>query len=93
MTYRKDAAVSITNLRSRLPHLAVRSRTPVPASRGPTAHCPALFSASGLRTAGFALLATASVAMAQVEEQAPAGDPLEETWRYLVELFRMILGF
>ena len=73
MTYRKDAAVSITNLRSRRHHA-----TP--------------FSASGFRTAAFALLATASVAIAQVEEQAPIGDPIEETWRYLVELFRMILG-
>ncbi|MDQ7014691.1 MAG: hypothetical protein Q9O74_12480 [Planctomycetota bacterium] len=91
--------MSITNLRnphSRLPHLADstgRSRTPAPASCGPTARCPAPFSASGFRTAAFALLATASVAMAQVEEMAPAGDPIEETWRYLVELFRMILGF
>ncbi len=48
--------------------------------------------AARFAAAGFALLATASVAMAQVEEQTPAGDPIEETWRYLVELFRMILG-
>lgn len=75
----------MTNLRTRL---VVRSRTPEGAPRRPAG--PLI--ASRLGAAAFALLTTASVAMAQVEEMAPAGDPIDETWRYLVELFRMILG-
>jgi len=38
------------------------------------------------------MLANASVVFGQSIEEAPAGDPIEETWRYLVELFRMVLG-
>ena len=47
---------------------------------------------SRLALAAGLLLANASVAFGQAIEEAPAGDPIEETWRYLVELFRMILG-
>lgn len=46
----------------------------------------------GFGAAAMVLLANASVAFGQSIEEAPAGDPIEETWRYLVELFRMLLG-
>ena len=36
------------------------------------------------------LVASASAAFAQAEKRGPA--PLEETWQYLMDLFRMILG-
>jgi hypothetical protein len=45
-----------------------------------------------IHTAAFLLLTSTSAAYSQVQESAPAGDPIEDTWRYLVELFRMILG-
>jgi len=48
--------------------------------------------AAGLGVAAMVMLANASVVFGQSIEEAPAGDPIEETWRYLVELFRMVLG-
>ena len=48
--------------------------------------------AAGLGVAAMVMLANASVVLGQSIEEAPAGDPIEETWRYLVELFRMVLG-
>ncbi|MCC7390649.1 MAG: hypothetical protein IT431_18020 [Phycisphaerales bacterium] len=38
------------------------------------------------------VLATASVALADPGGVVTGGDPIDETWRYLVELFRMLLG-
>ena len=38
------------------------------------------------------LLANASLAVADPGGVGTGGDPIDETWRYLVELFRMLLG-
>lgn len=45
---------------------------------------------AGMMVAGMVLLVNASVAFGKTIEQA--GDPIEDTWEYLVELFRMMLG-
>lgn len=57
-------------------------------SEGPRARLsPAL-----LAWAVLAVVTAASSALAQAEKPAPGPSPLEDTWNYLIELFRMVLG-
>lgn len=77
--YRKVRAVSIKDLRRPRALASGRSRG---ISGGLT----------GFRAAALVLLASTSVSLAQVGDPGTGGDPIEETWRYLMDLFRMILG-
>lgn len=77
MDYRKVHAVNMSNL---------RRRPDAPSDTG------ARFCLGRLGAAAFVLLANATVAVAQSTNTPAGGDPLEETWRYLMDLFRMIIG-
>lgn len=79
MVYRKAHAVSMKNLGRR--HAAASS-----AVRGGSGRL------AGLGAAAFVLLANASLAFGRPAGPVGAGDPLDETWQYLLDLFRMILG-
>lgn len=80
MIYRKVHAVSIKDL---------RWPRPVSSDAGRRV-CGGWL--TSLRAGAMVLLANASLAVADPGGVVTGGDPIDETWRYLVELFRMLLG-